>query len=86
MNMWSRVLSLSILLASLAAAGAAQTQAITGTPPFGSFDGGPFDVIDLANLNVHFRIPVFSRPGRGMPFVFGLNYDSTIWQDRKSVV
>jgi RHS repeat-associated protein len=53
-------------------------QVITGTPPFGSFAGGP-DQVNLANLNVHLNVPVFSRPGRGLPFNFYLTYDNSIW-------
>ncbi|MBV9183551.1 MAG: hypothetical protein JO356_19785, partial [Acidobacteria bacterium] len=52
-----------------------------GTPPFGSFGGGPFDVINLGNLNVHFVIPINHKAGRGVPFVYGdLVYEGTIWQ------
>ena len=53
-------------------------QVATGTPPFGSFGGGP-DVIDLANLNAHLAVPVFSKAGRGMPFNYTLTYDSSVW-------
>jgi RHS repeat-associated protein len=53
-------------------------QVITGTPPFGSFGGGP-DVINLANLNAHLTIPVFARAGRGLPFNFYITYDSSVW-------
>ncbi len=48
-------------------------------PPLGDFAGGPFDTVNLANLDVHFEIPVFSRPGRGIPFHYNLSYDSLIW-------
>ena len=54
-------------------------QVQTGTPPFGSSSGGPFDTVDLANLNVHFTIPVFSRAGRGIPFNYNLQYDTSVW-------
>jgi RHS repeat-associated protein len=57
----------------------AAQQPITGTPPLASLSGGPFDVINLANLDVHFSIPVFSRPGKGMPFSYDLAYDSLVW-------
>ena len=50
----------------------------TGVPPFRSFDGGP-DVINLGNLNVHYSIPIFSRPGRGIGFSYALGYDSSVW-------
>lgn len=55
-------------------------QVTTGTPPFASFGGGPFDVVDLANLNVHFSVPIYARAGRGLPFAYALQYDSSIWQ------
>jgi len=36
-------------------------QVTTGTPPFGSFAGGP-DVVNLANLNSHWTFPVLHKP------------------------
>ncbi len=54
-------------------------QPVTGTPPFSSMSGGPFDTVNLANLDVHFSIPVFSRAGKGMPFYFNLTYDGLVW-------
>src|SRR5438270_13360656 len=57
----------------------AQTQPAIGTPAFGSFGGGPFDVVNLGNLNVHFAIPVLHKAGRGMPFNYDLSYDSSVW-------
>jgi RHS repeat-associated protein len=53
-------------------------QVTTGTPPFGSFAGGP-DTIDLANLNVHYSFPVLQKAGRGLPFNYALTYDSSVW-------
>ena len=53
-------------------------QVQTGTPPFGSFGGGP-DVVNLGNLNVHFNVPVFSRAGRGTSFTYSLGYDTSVW-------
>ena len=53
-------------------------QAVTGTPPFGSFAGGP-DIINLGNLNVHLSIPVFNKAGRGIPFSYNLSSDSSIY-------
>ena len=72
----SRVAVLFTLLfvASLAAA-----QAVTGTPRFASLGGGPFDTVNLGNLNVHFAIPVLNKPGRGLAFNYNLVYDSSIW-------
>src|SRR5207249_4223420 len=51
---------------------------VTGTPPFGSYSGGP-DIINLANLNAHLTIPILSKPGRGIPFSYNLAYDSSVW-------
>ena len=67
------VLSAIMLLAATAVA-----QVSTGTPPLGSFSSGP-DVINLGNLNVHFAVPVISKPGRGTPFDYILSFDSSIW-------
>ena len=53
-------------------------QVATGVPPYGSFTGGP-DVVDLEGLNVHIPIPIVSKPGRMIPFVYNYGYDSTIW-------
>jgi YD repeat-containing protein len=70
------VLVCATLLLLVALPSAAQVQ--TGTPPFGSFGGGP-DIINLANLNAHLNIPVLSKAGRGLPFNFYLTYDSSVW-------
>jgi len=56
----------------------APAQVPTGTPPFGSFGGGP-DVINLANLNAHLAIPVLHKPGRGTNFTYDLRFDSSVW-------
>jgi RHS repeat-associated protein len=53
-------------------------QVSTGTPRWGSFSSGP-DVIDLGNLNMNFTAPVFSKPGRGMPFTYVLRVDTSVW-------
>lgn len=54
-------------------------QVSTGTPASGSFGGGPFDTVNLGNLNVHFAIPVVHKAGRGMAFTYDLSYDSSVW-------
>lgn len=57
----------------------ARAQAQTGTPPFGSFAGGP-DVIDLANLNVHLDVPMIHKGGRGgLNFNYNMSYDTSVW-------
>jgi len=57
----------------------ASAQVATGFPPFASFGGGPFDVVNNANLNVHFAIPVVEKAGRGLRFDYLLSYDSSVW-------
>jgi RHS repeat-associated protein len=59
--------------------GIATGQVATGMPNFGSFGGGPFDNVNLGNLNTHFSIPILNKAGRGTPFGYNLAYDSLIW-------
>jgi RHS repeat-associated protein len=73
----ARNLLLTFMLA-LVASSLASAQVPTGTPPFGSFGGGP-DVINLANLNSHLTVPVLHKPGRGTNFSYDLSYDSSVW-------
>jgi RHS repeat-associated protein len=56
----------------------ASAQVTTGTPPFGSFSGGP-DVVNNANLNAHWTFPIIHKPGRGTDFDFALGYDTSVW-------
>lgn len=56
----------------------ATPQVVGGTPPFGSFSGGP-DVINIANLNAHLTISMINKPGRGMDFTYGAGYDTSVW-------
>src|SRR5437899_12808717 len=56
--------SLATFFLLLFAASAARAQVATGTPPFGSFGGGP-EPINLGNNNAHWAIPVLHTPGRG---------------------
>ena len=57
----------------------ARAQVSTGIVPFGSYGGGPFDVVNNANLNVHLSVPILNKPGRGLPFYYYLTYDSSVW-------
>jgi YD repeat-containing protein len=58
---------------------ALRAQVATGTPPFGTFGGGP-ETINLANLNAHLGVPVLNKQGRaGMNFTYVLSYDSSVW-------
>jgi RHS repeat-associated protein len=59
--------------------GVAPAQVATGTPQWDSYGGGPFDIVNLGNLNVHFSIPILHKAGRGMPFTYDLGYDSSVW-------
>jgi RHS repeat-associated protein len=68
------VLMLTLAFCTAIASG----QVPTGTPPFGSYGGGP-DTINLANLNSHIAIPVLHKPGRGTDFTYDLGYDSSVW-------
>ena len=54
-------------------------QVATGIKPFNTYGGGPFDTVNLGNLNVHFDVPVVSKAGRGMSFTYALGYDSSVW-------
>jgi RHS repeat-associated protein len=56
----------------------AQSIATNGTPALGTFSGGP-DVINLANLNIHYDVPVFARTGIGLPFSYALSVDNGVW-------
>jgi len=53
-------------------------QVTAGTPPFGSYGGGP-EIINLANLNARYNIPILHKPGRGLNFDFYLTYDTSMW-------
>jgi RHS repeat-associated protein len=58
-------------------------QVQVGTPPFGSFGGGP-DIINLANLNSHLTVPIVEKAGRGTNFTYYLNLDSSVWYPSSS--
>ncbi len=58
--------------------GVTPAQVTTGAPPFGSYSGGP-DIVNNANLNVHWTIPVLHKSGRGTNFTYDLSYDSSVW-------
>src|ERR1017187_8116951 len=69
---------LAALLVGLGS-GVASGQVATGTPPFRSVGGGPFNSVNLANLNVHFAVPILNKTGRGTAFSYNLAYDSSLW-------
>ena len=70
--------SLLVLFACAYLPSTARAQVQTGTPPLGTFSGVP-DIVDVANLNSHVTIPVLSKQGRGIPFVFYITEDSSVW-------
>ena len=70
-----------LFAAVMLVASPALAQVATGIPPFSSATPSTFDTIDNANLNVHFAIPILSRPGAGgLYFSYVLSYDNSIWQ------
>ena len=76
----SRVLSGSLILfALLVGSPAAAQTSLTGFPPFVPQAGGPWDSVNLANLNVHLHIPITARKGRGPAFNYAVNYDNSIF-------
>jgi RHS repeat-associated protein len=62
----------------LITAAVASAQVVVGTPPFGSFGGGP-DVVNLGNLNTSLSLFTIGRSGRGTNFTYQLTYDSSVW-------
>ncbi|MGB7333455.1 MAG: hypothetical protein WBD25_18865 [Terriglobales bacterium] len=74
----SHAIFIVFLLAVAIPLAQAQSVASNGTPNFGSFSGGP-DVINNANLNIHYTVPVFGRAGIGMPFSYSLSVDNGAW-------
>lgn len=74
-NSCRAVLAVTIFASSIVFA----QRVATGIPSFNSFGGGPFDTVNLGNLNVHFAIPILHKAGRGMAFTYDLNYDSSVW-------
>src|SRR6266478_4947825 len=78
-NFMKKIILLASVALSVSAASAyGQTQQ-TGLPQFGSLESSSFDAINHQNLNVGFSIPIVSNPGRGMPYSFGITYNSLIW-------
>jgi RHS repeat-associated protein len=73
-SVYRRLLFGAVLLLPLALS----SQVSTGVQPMGSFSSG-LDIINLGNLNMHFDLPVFAKPGRGMPFTYVLSFDSSVW-------
>jgi hypothetical protein len=79
MVMFTRTLTYLIIVLFLASPAAFPQTVALGTPPFGSFSGGPFDTVNNANLNVSFQVPIINKAGRGQNLNYTLSYDSSIW-------
>jgi hypothetical protein len=47
-------------------------------PLFSDVVGGP-DQINLADLSIHYSVPVFSRSGRGAPFSWSTGFNNVVW-------
>ncbi|MGO9865346.1 MAG: RHS repeat-associated core domain-containing protein [Terriglobales bacterium] len=77
MSRFSYALCVAVALFALLSVSSAQVP--TGTPPWGSFGGGPFDVVNLGTLNAHFDINVLTKAGRVTPFKYDITYDTSIW-------
>ncbi len=71
---------LLLAFALLFSVASASAQVATGSYPYATVDSHGFDSINVGSLNVHFAIPVFQKAGRGIPFYYGLAYDSSVWQ------
>ena len=81
-----RVLVPLIAICSSAAALRAQTnydtapQSQTGEQIYGSYFGSNIDTVGLYNGNLTLSIPVFSLPGRELPYGITLVYNAQKWQ------
>jgi RHS repeat-associated protein len=74
------VLSIILLIASFVAfAASSDAQVAKGVQRTNSYGGGPFDTVNLGNLNVHFAVPILHKAGRGTSFGYDLTYDGTVW-------
>src|SRR5258708_16828668 len=57
----------------------------TGYPPFGSFQVGNFDGVNLQDLNATFSLPVIASSGRGISFQLPIVFNSLVWTKYGSV-
>jgi hypothetical protein len=68
----------SLVLLSLVSFALAQTVE-TGPPQFTTPSGGPFDTVNVGNLNILLNVPVLNKPGRGIPFSYSIPYNGAVW-------
>ena len=71
--------ALKLILVMVVLAGVSAGQVTPGAPPFASMGVGPFDSVDLGNLNAYLVFPVRHKAGRGTAFDYKLSYDSSVW-------
>src|SRR2546428_95367 len=73
------LVAISVLSVNLAHAEPAVAQVNPGIPPLNDFSNGNFDVVNISNRNIFFRIPIREKPG-AIPFSSAL-----IWNINMSV-
>ena len=67
----------SALLALALTLGAASAQTGQGLVPFGTFSGGQYDTVNLANLSIQLHGPIRSKPGL-LPLSYGFSVDDFV--------
>jgi len=73
------------LTAALCVSSAIAQTSETGLPPFGSFQGGKFDLVSLENGNLHIEMPIYSVHQRAFPDkTYNFVYDIPGWEIDKS--
>lgn len=72
------ILVASILLGCPVAIAQATPDLEQGLKPFGSYDGGNIDSVNLSNGNVNLHVPLLSYPQRGskLPLRFLIQYNN----------
>lgn len=74
------VLLFAFFLVSMTSIGSVGQSYQAGIPPYSTVASGP-DQINVADLSIHYHIPVFSRTGRNVPFSFAISYDNMAWSN-----
>jgi len=79
--LWRVITPLLLALAGLSSLGfpAYAQLSATGLNPYGAFDHGGLDHINLANLDTNVSLRLYERAGRQENFYYQLVYDSPIW-------
>src|SRR5258708_2143954 len=79
MHMFKMLRTASCVCALLFVTSSLTAQVVTGPYDYGTFDNQGFDTINVANLNVHFTVPIMNKTGRGARFSYNLAFDSSVW-------